>query len=79
MWAWSRDECTAWNGRLGRRVQPGSRGTRAGRRLGGAGSPCTLQERDGETKTVSVLLNKREGGTGSRAFEQLLLPTFKMK
>ncbi len=45
MWAWSRDECTAWNGRHGRRGRPGSPGTRAGRPRGEAGSPCRLQER----------------------------------
>lgn len=56
MWAWSRDECTAWNERHGRRVQPGSHGTRASRPPGEAGSLCMLQERVGQMKEVSVWL-----------------------
>lgn len=66
-WAWSCGECTAWNGRLGRRVQPGSPETRGGRPPGEDGSPCTLQEEDGETKGVSRL---------GAAFDRFLPLTF---
>lgn len=64
-WAWSHGGCTAWSGRRGRRVQPGSRGTRADRPLGEAGNLCTLQERDGQMKEgecLVVLGEEKEGG-----------------